>query len=36
MLNKNKTISEMVAKGKGYLNPVYDIHFQKMKVGSCL
>lgn len=36
MLNKSKTISEMVAKDKAYLNPVYNIHFQKMKVGGCL
>lgn len=36
MLNKNKTISEMVTQSKGRLNPIYSIHFQKMKNGKLL
>lgn len=34
MLNKNKTISEIVTQSKGCLNPIYSLHLQKMKSGK--
>ena len=36
MLNKNKTVSEMVTQSKGCLNPIYNIHLQEMKNGKLL
>lgn len=36
MLNKNKTISEMVTQSKGYLSPIFSIHLQKMKSGKLM